>query len=107
MNNQKKIAYLISNIEEYGKFLSFLINNDFNVYRLYWDERAKGDRCYQIDWKEKRCYYDTREYYEDNGYKVILNTNGEISRYNDKQIITKSGAVKLNSFTPIDLKSYN
>ena len=53
MNNQKKIAYLISNIEEYGKFLSFLINNDFNVYRLYWDERTKCDRCYQIDWKEK------------------------------------------------------
>ena len=71
MNNQMKIAYLISNIEEYGKFLSFLINNDFNVYRLYWDERAKGDRCYQIDWKEKRCYYDTRKHYEDNGYEII------------------------------------
>ncbi len=73
MNNQKKIAYLISNIEEYGKFLSFLINNDVNVYRLYWDERAKGDRCYQIDWKEKNCYYDKREYYEDNGYEIIDN----------------------------------
>ena len=77
MNNQKKIAYLISNIEEYGKFLSFLTNNDFNVYRLYWDERAKGDRCYQIDWKEKRCYYDTREHYEDNGYEI---TSAEFTR---------------------------
>ena len=71
MNNQKKIAYLISNIEEYDKFLSFLINNDISVYHLYWDEREKGDRCYHIDWKEKGCYYDTREYYEDNGYEII------------------------------------
>lgn len=71
MNNQKKISYLISNIEEYGKFLSFLINNDVNVYRLYWNERAKGDRCYHIDWKEKRCYYAPQKYYIDNNYEII------------------------------------
>lgn len=49
----KKIALLISNIEEYGKLMSFCIKNDINVWRTYWDEKAKGKRCYHIDWKEK------------------------------------------------------
>ena len=89
MNNQKKIAYLISNIEEYGKFLSFLINNDFNVYRLYWDERAKGDRCYQIDWKEKRCYYGPQCYYEKEGYEIVI-PNFTLDVYGDFQIERKT-----------------
>lgn len=69
-----KTAYLINNIEEYGKFISFCINNDVCVFRTYWDEREKGDRCYQIDWQEKRCYYSPRRYYEINGFTVVTPT---------------------------------
>lgn len=77
-----KKAYLITNIEEYGKFISFCINKDILVWRTYWDEQEKGDRCYAIDWKEKRCYYSSRLYYENNGYEIIvptftLNTYGD------------------------------
>lgn len=71
MNNQMKIAYLISNIEEYGKFLSFLINNDISIYHLYWNEGEKGDRCYHIDWKEKGCYCAPQECYINNNYKIV------------------------------------
>lgn len=80
-----KTAYLISNIEEYGKFLAFLINNDISVYRLYWDEREKGDRCYEIDWKEKRCYYSTREFYEDDGCEII-EPNFVCNQYGDYEL---------------------
>lgn len=69
-----KRVYLISNIEEYGKLISFCINNDIQVWRTYWDEREKGDRCYQIDWQQKRCYYSSKQYYIDNGYKIVIPT---------------------------------
>ena len=69
-----KRVYLISNIEEYGKLISFCINNDIQVWRTYWDERKKGDRCYHIDWKEKRCYYSSQRYYRDNNYKIVMPT---------------------------------
>ena len=67
-----KKAYLISNIEEYGKFIAYLIEHDISVWRLYWDERQKGNRCYQIEWNEKRCYYSTIKYYQDNGYEIVI-----------------------------------
>lgn len=63
-------VYLISNIEEYGKFISYCIDNDISVWRTYWDDREKGERCYHINWKEKRCYYSDRAFYDD--YKVII-----------------------------------
>lgn len=66
-----KKAYLITNIEEYGKLIAFCIEHDISVFRTYWDEREKGDRCYQIDWKEKRCYYSSRRYYEAEGYEIV------------------------------------
>lgn len=69
-----KKAYLINSIEEYGKFISFCINKDILVWRTYWNEREKGDRCYAIDWKEKRCYYSPRLYYENNGYEIVVPT---------------------------------
>lgn len=56
-------VYLIKNIEEYGKLMAFCIDNDINVWRLYWDEREKGKRCYNIDWKMKRCFYSDIDYY--------------------------------------------
>lgn len=64
-------AYLITDIEEYGKFISFCINNDVCVFRTYWDEKEKGDRCYRIDWREKRCFYSPRRYFEINGFSVV------------------------------------
>ena len=65
-------AYLINNIEEYGKLISYCIEHDVNVWRSYWDEREKGDRCYHIDWETKRCYYSSRKYYENEGYEIIV-----------------------------------
>lgn len=64
-------AYLITDIEEYGKFISFCINNDVCVFRTYWDEKEKGDRCYRIDWREKHCFYSSRRYFEINGFSVV------------------------------------
>lgn len=67
----KKIAYLLSSIEDYGAFISFCIEHDICVFRTYWDEREKGERCYFIDWQEKRCYYSSVEYYLKLGYKIL------------------------------------
>lgn len=67
----KRTAYRITNIEEYGKLVSLCIENDISVWRTYWDEREKGNRCFHIDWQEKRCYYSSREYYEDKGYEIV------------------------------------
>lgn len=69
---KRKKAYLISNIEEYGKLVAFCIENDINVWRTYWNEREKGDRCFNIDWVEKRCYYSSTLYYETEGYEIVI-----------------------------------
>lgn len=61
---ETKNVYLILDIEEYGKFISYCIEHDISVWRTYWDEREKGNRCYQIDWDKKRCFYSSRKYYE-------------------------------------------
>lgn len=86
----EKTAYLISNIEEYGKLISFCIENDISVFRTYWDEREKGDRCYRIDWQEKRCYYSSQRYWKDNGYDIVtpafhLNEYGKYKIINKKK----------------------
>lgn len=65
-------VFLISTIEEYGKFVSYCINHDINVWRLYWDEREKGDRCYAIHWGNGRCFYSSRKYWETEGYDIIV-----------------------------------
>lgn len=83
-----KKAYLIVNIEEYGKFISFCINNDVNVWRTYWDDREKEDRCYNIDWQENRCYYSSRRYYEENGYDILI-PNFHLDKYGNYKIINK------------------
>ena len=68
----KKIAYLIKNVEEYGKLMAFLINRDVTVWRTYWDEKQyAGERVYQIDWFEKRCYYCDIKFYKAEGYTVV------------------------------------
>lgn len=81
----KKIAFVISNIEEYGKFVSFCINNDISVWRTYWDERVKGDICYNINWKDKKCYYGHRNFYENIGYEIIVPTF-EITEYGNYKL---------------------
>lgn len=81
-----KTAYLISNIEEYGKFMSFLINHDITVFRVYWDEREKGNRCFHIDWKEGRCYYASKDYYFNDGYEIITPIF-KCNQYGDYELI--------------------
>lgn len=66
-----KKAYLITNIKEYGKFISFCIENDIQVWRTYWNEREKGDRCYFINWIERRAYYSPRKYWENNKIEIV------------------------------------
>ena len=70
----KKVAFIISNIEEYRKLISFCIKNDVCFFWTYWDEREKGDRCYSINWKEKRCLYGPKLYFEMNDYEIVSPT---------------------------------
>lgn len=64
-------VYLIKNIEEYGKFIAYCIDHDINVWRLYWDEKEKGNICYRIDWGNGRCFSSSKKYWEDNGYEIV------------------------------------
>lgn len=66
-----KKVFLITSVEEYGKLMAFCVSKDICVYRTYWDEREKGNRCYNIDWKEKRCNYSNLRYYKNNGYEIV------------------------------------
>ena len=66
-----KKVYLITNIEDYGKLMAYCIENDISVWRTYWDERERGDRCFEINWKEKRCYYSSKRYYQSMGYQIV------------------------------------
>lgn len=81
----KKIAFVISNVEEYGKFVSFCINNDISLWRTYWDERVKGDIAYSIDWKDKKCFYGHKNFYKNNGYEIIVPTF-EITEYGNYKL---------------------
>lgn len=65
-------AYLIENISEYGKLLSFCIENDISVFRSYWDDREKGDRCYVIDFSDRRLYYSSFSFYKSQGYTIYI-----------------------------------
>ena len=49
MNVRKteRIAYILKDITEYGKFVAYCIDHDISVYRLYWNEQNKN-RCYVI-----------------------------------------------------------
>lgn len=69
-----KKAFIIDNITEYGKLMAFCIERDISVFRTYFDEREKNNRCYSIDWKQKRCYYSRKEYWIEKEYKVYKPT---------------------------------
>lgn len=86
-----KKAYLITSIEEYGKFISFCIDKDICVFRTYWDEREKGKRCYSIDWKEKRCLYSSLFFFENNGYEIVIPIF-QLDEYGKYKAITQSNA---------------
>ena len=66
-----KKAFKLYNILNYGKFIAWCINHDISVYRLYWDERKAGTRCYEIDLKMKKVYYSDEKYYLDIGYEIV------------------------------------
>lgn len=85
-----KEAYLIQNIEEYGKLMAYCIENDISVFRTYWDERDKGIRCYQPDFSEKRCYYSTINYYQSKGFKITVPVF-EVDKYGRYKITRKEG----------------
>lgn len=87
----KKKAFLITNIEEYGKFISFCINKDISVFRTYWDEQEKGKRCYYIDWEEKRCKYSSWFYYENRDYEIV-SPIFQLDEYGEYKVITQSNA---------------
>ena len=65
------IVYLIDSIEEYGKLMAYCINHDITVWRCYWDEREKGDRCFDVDFQSKRIWYSCSKYYRDIGATII------------------------------------
>lgn len=69
----RRIAFLVSSIEEYGKLMSYCIQFDISVFRTYWDERQKGDRCYSIAVSEysKNCNYSSTRYYISQGYTIV------------------------------------
>ena len=82
-----KTAYLILNIEEYGKLISYCIEHDVTVFRSYWDDREKGDRCYCIDWMEKRLYYSPQRYWEEKGCEIIL-PDFRLDKYGKYKIVS-------------------
>ncbi len=65
-------VYLIKNIEEYGKLIAYCIEKDISVFRSYWDDREKSNRCYNISFKDKRLYYSSKEYYENEGAEIVI-----------------------------------
>lgn len=70
----EKEAFIIDNITDFGNLMAFCIERDISVWRTYFDEREKNNRCYSIDWKQKRCYYSRKEYWLEKGYKVYKPT---------------------------------
>lgn len=69
---ETKKAYLIKNIEEFGKFIAFCTDNDISVWRVYWDDREKGDRCFAICWKNLVCDYSSRSFYKAVDYCIVV-----------------------------------
>lgn len=74
------VAYLIDNITDYGKLLSWCIEHDYCVFRCYWDEREKGKRCFHLSYSDKRLYYADISFYKSNGYKIVR-PSFELSSY--------------------------
>lgn len=67
----KRTAFLITNITEFGKLMAYCIENDIRVWRVYWDERKAGDRCYCISWDSKQCTYCDKNYFKEKSYDIV------------------------------------
>lgn len=65
-------VYLISNVEEFGKLMSFCIDNDICVFRTYWNEQEKGKICYCVNFRDKRCSFGTMQFYVKQGYQIRI-----------------------------------
>ena len=64
------VVYKFKNAEQFGLFLIWCVENDISIWRTYWSEREK-DRCYRIDWQDKRVYYGSEKYWLEKFYKVV------------------------------------
>lgn len=84
MNN---VAYLIDNITDFGKFLTFCIQNDFSVFRTFWDDREKGKRCFHLSYSDKLVYYSDISFYKSKGYK-ILRPSFELNSYSEYYVFS-------------------
>lgn len=67
-----KVAYLINDISEFGKFVAFCIEKDISVWRNYWNQREAGTHCYTIDWKNRACQHSSERFYREEGYKIVV-----------------------------------
>lgn len=65
----KKVAYLIKNIKQFGFLIAYCIDKDISVFRTFY--RVGDNFCYNINFKEKRCYYSSVDYYESEGYEIF------------------------------------
>lgn len=65
-----KRAFLISNIEEYGFLVAYCVEHDISVFRSYWDDREKGNRCYFIDFYHKKLFYFRYSTYDSGSYEI-------------------------------------
>lgn len=84
-------VYFISNVEEFGKFVSFCIDNDISVFRVYWNEQQKDNLCYSVDFYNKRCFYGTKDFYVSKGFKIrkpIFEVDN-FGKYNLSYVLTK------------------
>lgn len=64
-------VYLITDIKEYGKFVSYCIDNNIHLNRAFWDERSNLLFCYWIDWENRICVRLSSDYCESHGYEIV------------------------------------
>ena len=67
-----KKVYLITNIEQYAMLIAYCVEHDISVFRTFWNEREKGNRCYYVNFKDKRCLYSSKEYWLKEGYEIVV-----------------------------------
>lgn len=59
-----KICFLIDNVEDFGKLVSYCIEHDISVFRSYY---IPG-HYYHIDFDLKRLFHSKKEFYQEEGY---------------------------------------
>lgn len=61
---KNKICFLIDNIEDYGKLVSYCIEHDISVFRSYY---IPG-HYYEIDFDSNKLFHSNQEFYKEEGY---------------------------------------